>query len=61
MGVMLITLKIDAKLEEKLTCCFKNDKNLSKIVLNARKSLKWKVFKVLPKRYRGVIFHNAEK
>ena len=28
--VYLMTLKGDAKFEEKLTCCFKNDKNLVK-------------------------------
>ena len=31
-----MTLKIDAKFEEKLICCFKNDKNLT----SALKSLK---------------------
>ena len=35
-----MTLKIDAKFEEKLIFCFKNDKNLVKFDLNTRKSPK---------------------
>ena len=35
-----MTLKSDAKFEEKLTCCFKNDKNLVKFDLGTRKSPK---------------------
>ena len=35
-----MTLKIDAKFEEKLTCCFKNDKNLVKFDPSIRKSPK---------------------
>ena len=36
----LMTLKIDAKFEENLICCFKNDKNLIKIDPSTRKYLK---------------------
>ena len=39
-GVILMTLKIDAKFEEKLIFCFKNDKNLVKFDLSTRKSRK---------------------
>ena len=35
-----MTLKIDAKFEEKLIFCFKNDKNLVKFDLSTRKSRK---------------------
>ena len=35
-----MTLKIDAKFEEKLTCCFKNGKNLVKFDPSIRKSPK---------------------
>ena len=35
-----MTLKIDAKFEEKLICCFKNDKNLVKFDLSTQKSTK---------------------
>ena len=35
-----MTLKIDAKCEEKLICCFKTDKNLVKIDLSTQKSNK---------------------
>ena len=35
-----MTLKIDAKFEEKLTCFFKNDKNLGKFDPSTRKSPK---------------------
>ena len=35
-----MTLKIDAKFEENLICCFKNDKNLIKIDPSTRKYLK---------------------
>ena len=34
----LMTLKNDAKIEEKLIFCFKNDKNLSKLDLSNSKS-----------------------
>ena len=33
-----MTLKIDAKFEEKLICCFKNDKNLVKFDPSTQKS-----------------------
>ena len=33
-----MTLKIDAKVEKKLICCFKNDKNLVKFDPSTRKS-----------------------
>ena len=35
-----MTLNIDVKLEEKLICCFKNDKNLVKFDSSTRKSTK---------------------
>ena len=35
-----MTLKIDAKVEKKLICCFKNDKNLVKFDPRTRKSTK---------------------
>ena len=34
-----MTLKCDAKFEEKLACCFKNDKNLVNFDLSTRNSL----------------------
>ena len=36
-----MTLKSDAKLKEKLTCCFKNDKNLVNFNPNTQKSHKF--------------------
>ena len=35
-----MTLKVDAKVEEKLMCCFKNDMNFVKFDPNTRKSPK---------------------
>ena len=35
-----MTLKIDAKFEEKLICCFKNDKNLVNFDPSTQKSKK---------------------
>ena len=35
-----MSLKIDAKFEEKLICCFNNDKNFVKFDPNTRKSPK---------------------
>ena len=35
-----MTLKIDAKFEEKLICCFKNNKNLVKFNPSTQKSQK---------------------
>ena len=60
-----MTLKIDAKFEEKLICCFENDKNLVKFGTSTQKLLfylvlLWKVFHVWPKKYREVIFHDTE-
>ena len=64
-----MTLKIDAKFEEKLICCFKNDKNLVNFDPSTRKSqdlflfnglLLSKVAFVL-KMFRGVIFHDTEE
>ena len=53
-----MTLKIDAKFEEKLICCFKNDKNLVNFEASTRKSqnlhfhwfLLCKVFNVWPEK-----------
>ena len=36
-----MTLKIDAKFEEKLICCFKTDKNLGDFVRSTQKSQKF--------------------
>ena len=36
-----MTLKIDAKPDEKLICCFKNDKNLVKFDPSTQKSQKF--------------------
>ena len=36
-----MTLKIDAKFEEKLICCFKNDKDFVKLDPSTRKSQKF--------------------
>ena len=36
-----MTLKTDAKFEEKLICCFKNDKNLVKFHLSNQNSQKF--------------------
>ena len=63
-----MTLKIDAKFEEKLICCFKNDKNLVNFDLSTQ------IFKISTligsfcakyisldlKTLRGVIFLDAE-
>ena len=54
-----MTLKSDAKFEEKLICCFKNDKNLVNFDLSTQNSqnvhfdwfLLCKVYNVLPKKY----------
>ena len=64
-----MTLKSDAKFEEKLICCFKNDKNLvnfdpttqvSKIcTLIGPFRAKYITFDL--KGYRGVIFHDTEE
>ena len=36
-----MALKIDAKFEKKLICCFKNDKNLMNFDLSTQKSQKF--------------------
>ena len=46
-----MTLKIDAKCEEKLIYCFQNDKTLVKVDLSTQKSQK----------LARVIFHNTEE
>ena len=65
----LMTLKIDAKFEEKLICCFKNDKNLvkfnastwksPKIALSFAACAKYLIFDL--KKYRRVVFHETEE
>ena len=53
-----MTLKIDAKFEEKLICCFKNDKNLVNFDTSTLKSQKFAlslvsigtVFNIWPKK-----------
>ena len=64
-----MTLKIDAKFEEKLICCFKNDKNLvkfnastwksPKIALSFAACAKYLIFDL--KKYRRVVFHETEE
>ena len=64
-----MTLKIDAKFDEKLICCFKNNRNLinfdpstwSPKNFHFHWFLLHKVFNVWPKKYRGVIFHDTEE
>ena len=67
-GVM--TMKSDVKFEEKLTCCFKSDKNLvdfdpstikvSQICyLIGSYCAKYLMFDL--KKYRGAIFHDTEE
>ena len=62
-----MTLKIDAKFEENLICCFKTDKDLVNFVPSTQKSLKftlWFVPSVIImfhlKKHIGVIFHDTE-
>ena len=63
-----MTLKIIAKFEEKIICCFKNDKNLVKFDLSTFSKTcnficsycaKYLMFDL--KKYRGVIFHDTEE
>ena len=64
-----MNLKCDAKFEEKLICCFKNDKNLviwpehSKVSRNCTLTgsycAKYLMFDL--KKHRGVIFHDTEE
>ena len=50
-----MTLKSDTKFEEKLICCFKNDKNL------VRGSFCSKYITFNLKNYEGVILHDTDK
>ena len=57
-----MTLKTDAKYEEKLICCFKNDKNLVSFdpsIFSSSYCTKYVKFDL--KKYRGVIFHDTEE
>ena len=64
-----MTLKSDAKFEEKLICCFKNDKNLVNFDPSTQVSkictligpIRAKYITCDLKRYRGVIFHDTEE
>ena len=65
-----MTLKSDAKFEEKLTSCFKNDKNLVNFDPSTQKSKKFALLigsycvKYLMfdlKKDRGIIFHDTEE
>ena len=65
-----MALESDAKFEEKLICCFKNDKNLTNFDPSIRKSQKictlmgyfWRKYIMFElKIYRGVIFHDTEE
>ena len=56
-----MTLKSDAKFEEKLTCSLENDmRNLTSFDLSTRKSQKFapcsKVYNIQLKKYKGVMF-----
>ena len=63
-----MTLKGDAKFEEKPICCFKNDKNLVNFDLSTQVSkictligpVRAKYITFDLKKYRGVIFHDTE-
>ena len=55
-----MTPKNDAKYEEKLICCFKNDKNLVNFDLSSQNSQNFH-FEFDLKKYRGVTFHDTEK
>ena len=64
-----MTLKSDAKFEEKPICCFKNDKNLVNFYQSTKKSHKFALW-LVPfvqsiitfglGKYIGVIFHDTE-
>ena len=68
-----MTLKSDAKFEEKLIYCFKNDKTLVNFDQNTRNShfdcsfcAKYIMYRGVQsteeyKKYRGVIFHDTEE
>ena len=59
----LITLNTDAKFEEKLICCFKNDKKLVNIDLSTWKPQQFALLlllcKVILLLYRGIIFDDT--
>ena len=64
----IITLNSDATFDEKLICCFKNDKNLVYFDLSPWKSPKFalwfllcEVYNVWLKKYRVVILHDTEE
>ena len=64
-----MTLKSDAKFEEKLICCFENDTNMVNFDLSTQNSqnfhFDWfplcKVHNFWPKKYRWVMFHDNEE
>ena len=65
-----MTLKSDAKFEEKLTCCLENDRrNFANFHQSTRKCQNWNFNKILLskyilfelQKYRGVIFHDTEE
>ena len=61
-----MTLKIYGKLEKRLICCFKNDKNFDLSTQDFQNFyfdwfLLCKVYFVWPKKSRGVIFHDTEE
>ena len=64
-----MTLRSDAKFEEKLICCFKKDKNLVKfdprtLIFESSTligSFCAKCINFELKRYRGAIFHDPEE
>ena len=64
-----MTLKSDAQFEEKLICCFKNDKNLGNFDLSTQNSENFyfdgsfcaKYITFDRKKYSGVIFHGNEE
>ena len=61
-----MTLKINANVEEKLICCFKNYINLVNFDPSIQKSQKFALAlffcsNVWPKKYREVIFHDTRE
>ena len=57
-----MTLKSDAKLEEKLTCASKNDmRNLENLHQSTRKCQNWDFDGILLMGSRGVMCHGNEK
>ena len=53
-----MTLKIHAKFEEKLICCFKTDKTLIHTLIGLLRE-KYVMFDL--KKYRGVAFHETRE